>query len=386
VSEERKGEAGSAIAGTGWYLEFVDEGGALQHVWIRNLPFRIGRRHGLELVLPAESVSKAHAEIYAVGSGLHIRDLGSRNGTFLNRALVEDAAIGEGDVLHFADFEYRLGRSAVPGVTPAPPARERPTTAARQGPRSHHFEPGTRELRELIRERKVTMVFQPIIDLSRNRVEAYEALGRGRHPQLDEGPLELLRVAESINAEAELSRLFRRMAVELIMQRTDLPATFRSRTIFLNTHKAEFVRYPGLFESLDDLREIAPDLDLALEIHESVVPARPAEIAELKAWLAERNIALAYDDFGAGRARLLELAEAQPHYLKFDQRWVKDLDEAPAGKRRLLRSLLALAEELRIKTVAEGIENEAEKRACTEIGFTWGQGFHIARPLAIDQV
>ncbi len=385
MSEEREGGAGSTIAGAGWYLEFV-EGGALQRVWIHTLPFRIGRRHGLELVLPAESVSKDHAEIYAVGSTLRLRDLGSRNGTYLNRGLLEEEAVlGEGDVLHFADFEFRLGRSDRPGAVPPPPDRERPTTAA-HGERPHRFEPGTRELRELILERRVTMVFQPIILLSRGTVDAYEALGRGRHPHLDEGPLELLRIAESINAEAELSRLFRRMAVELIMQRTDLPATFRSRTIFLNTHKAEFVRYPGLFESLDDLREIAPDLDLALEIHESVVPARPAEIAELKAWLAERNIALAYDDFGAGRARLLELAEAQPHYLKFDQRWVKDLDEAPAGKRRLLRSLLALAEEFRIKTVAEGIENEAEKRVCTEIGFTHGQGFHIARPLTLDQI
>jgi EAL domain-containing protein (putative c-di-GMP-specific phosphodiesterase class I) len=385
VSEERQGEVGMPIAGAAWYLEFF-QGGALQRVWIHTLPFRIGRRHGVELVLPAESVSKDHAEIYAAGSTLRLKDLGSRNGTYLNRALLEeDAELGEGDVLHFADFEFRLGRSTRPGVTPATPARELPTTAA-PGNLPHRFEAGTRELRELIRERQVTMVFQPIMLLSRGTVAAYEALGRGRHPHLDEGPLELLRIAESINKEAELSRLFRRMAVELIMQRTDLPASFRSRTIFLNTHMAEFVRYPGLFDSLDDLRRIAPDLDLALEIHETVVPARPAEIAELKAWLAERNIALAYDDFGAGRARLLELAEAQPHYLKFDQRWVKDLDKAPPGRRRLLRSLLALAEELRIRTVAEGIETEAEQRVCTEIGFTYGQGFHIARPLAIEQI
>jgi EAL domain-containing protein (putative c-di-GMP-specific phosphodiesterase class I) len=382
VSEEREGDPGMPIAGAAWYLEFI-EGGALQRVWIRTLPFRIGRRHGLDLVLPAESVSKDHAEIYAVGSTLRLRDLGSRNGTYLNRALLEgDAVLGEGDVLHFADFEYRLGRSDRPGATPAPPAREQPTTAA-HGPRPHRFEPGTRELRELIRERQVTIVFQPIIDLSRNRVEAYEALGRGCHPQLDEGPLELLRIAESINKEAELSRLFRRMAVDLIMQRTDLPAAALSRTIFLNTHKTEFVR-PGLLDSLDELRQIAPNLDLALEIHERVL-TYPAAIAELRGLLAERNIALAYDDFGAGRARLHELTEAPPHYLKFDQRWVKEF-QASAGKRRMLRSLLLLTEELRIKTVAEGIETEAEKRACTEIGFTWGQGFHIARPLTIDQI
>ena len=88
---------------------------------------------------------------------------------------------------------------------------------------------------------------------------------------------------------------------------------------------------PGLLESLEELRAIAPQLDLALEIHESVL-TRPAAIAELRALLLERNIALAYDDFGAGQARLLELAEAPPHYLKFDRRFVHGLDQAPAGE------------------------------------------------------
>jgi EAL domain-containing protein (putative c-di-GMP-specific phosphodiesterase class I) len=389
VSEEREGEAGSTVAGTGWYLEFVDEGGALQRKWIHTLPFRIGRRHGLDLVLPAESVSKEHAEIYAVGSTLRLRDLGSVNGTYLNRSLLEDdAALAEGDVLHFADFEFRLGHSDRPGATPAPPARERPTTAARQGHARKHFQEGTRQLRELLDEPQLSIVaFQPIILLSRGTVVAYEALGRGRHPKLPESPLDLLRIAEDISEEAKLSRLFRRRAVELAVQRPDLfPPGGRkeSPTIFLNTHPGELAK-PGLIESLDELRAVAPSLDLALEIHESVLTS-PSAIAELRTWLTERNIALAYDDFGAGRAHLLELAEAPPHYLKFDRRFVEDLDKSSAGKRRMLRSLLLLAEELRIRTVAEGIETEAEQRACTEIGFTHGQGFHIGRPKPLDEM
>jgi pSer/pThr/pTyr-binding forkhead associated (FHA) protein len=126
VSESQGGGAGPSIGEAGWYLETVGEGGTLRRVRIHTLPFRIGRRHGLEMVLPADSVSKAHAEIYAIGSGLRLRDLGSRNGTFLNRALVEDAALGEGDVLHFADFEFRLGRSDVPDAPPRRPSRRGP--------------------------------------------------------------------------------------------------------------------------------------------------------------------------------------------------------------------------------------------------------------------
>ena len=387
--EPEGGDAGPPIAEAGWYLETVAEGGTLQRFRILALPFRIGRRKDLELVLPAESVSKTHAEIYARGSGLGLRDLRSKNGTFLNRALVEDAAIGEGDVLHFADYEFHLGRSDVAEPAPAAAPDRRPTTAAvGRSALRRRFVEGTREVRDLLRDDQVTVVFQPIVLLSRGTVAAYEALGRGRHPQLPESPLDLLRIAEDIGKETELSRLFRKKAVELAAQRPDLP------TIFLNTHPIEFAR-PGLLESLEELPVIAPQLDLALEIHESVLTS-PSAIAELRALLLERNIALAYDDFGAEQARLERrpgfvgpigwLAEAPPHYLKFDQRFVKDLDQASAGKRRLLHSLLALARELLVKTVAEGIETAAEARACAELGFTHGQGFHIGRPRPIEEL
>jgi EAL domain-containing protein (putative c-di-GMP-specific phosphodiesterase class I) len=362
---------------SGWYLETVSEGGTLRRVRIHALPFRIGRRQGLELVLPAESVSKLHAEIYARGQELRLRDLGSRNGSFVNRTLAEDASLVEGDIVHFADFEFRVGRSDVTEHGELPESR--PTTVAvKRRELPHRFAEGTRELRELLREGQVTMVFQPIVLLARGTVAAYEALGRGRHPQLPESPLELLKIAESIGKEAELSRLFRRKAVELTAGRGDVP------TIFLNTHPVELAR-PGLLESLEELRAAAPQLDIALEIHESVL-TRPAQIAELRALLLERNIALAYDDFGAGQARLIELAEAPPHYLKFDHRFISGLDQAPVAKRRLLQSLLALARELLVKTVAEGIETPAEARVCAEIGFTHAQGFHVGRPRPIDQL
>jgi len=128
---------------------------------------------------------------------------------------------------------------------------------------------------------------------------------------------------------------------------------------------------------------MAPQLDLALEIHESVL-TRPEVIAELRALLLERNIALAYDDFGAGQARLLELADAPPHYLKFDRAFIAELDQASRAKEKLLKSLLSLAHELLVKTVAEGIETPAESSACANFGFTHAQGFHIGRPLPIE--
>jgi EAL domain-containing protein (putative c-di-GMP-specific phosphodiesterase class I) len=186
-----------------------------------------------------------------------------------------------------------------------------------------------------------------------------------------------LRIAESIGREGELSRLFRRRAVELAAARHDLP------TLFLNTHPVELAR-PGLLESLEELREIAPQLDIALEIHESVL-TRPAQIAELRALLLERSIALAYDDFGAGQARLLELGEAPPDLLKFDMQFARNIDRAPESKRRLLKSLVDIARDLGVETLAEGVETPGEAGVCIDLGFTHAQGYHFGRPAPIER-
>ena len=61
-------------------------------------------------MLPSAHVSKHHAEIYSDGLALRIRDLGSRNGTFVNRQVVTDAALHEQDVLHIGGHEFRVVR------------------------------------------------------------------------------------------------------------------------------------------------------------------------------------------------------------------------------------------------------------------------------------
>jgi EAL domain-containing protein (putative c-di-GMP-specific phosphodiesterase class I) len=361
-----------------WHLESHVEGGRqLRRVRVHPLPFRIGRRPGLELVLSAESVSKNHAEIYWSDDGLHLRDLDSTNGTFLNRQAIKDAALQEGDILHIADFEFRLAQEVEEDLSTGEEDEVPPTVSLGHAELPGKFVRGTRELKELLRDKSVVTVFQPIVLLPKGTVVAYEALGRGRHPGLPEGPSELFKIAESIGVEVELSRLFRWKAVDLVRYRTGLPK------LFLNTHPAELSDPPRLLESLKELREMAPWLNLALEIHEGVL-ADPAAITELRSHLSAIQIGLAYDDFGAGQARLIELGEAPPNYLKFDMRFVTGIDHAPSSKRRLLTSLIGMARDLLMKTVAEGIETPGEAEVCSKLGFTHAQGFHFGRPIPSD--
>ncbi|HXK08981.1 MAG TPA: EAL domain-containing protein [Vicinamibacteria bacterium] len=368
-------EARATAGATGtWVLESrVGEGGSLQRTPLQPLPFRIGRAPGLRLVLPSAHVSKAHAEIYAAGLALRVRDLGSRNGTFLNREPIEDAPLHEGDVLHIGGYEFRVARDL-----PEEGDDGDETTLLQTAPLSCLFSTAAPRVRELIERGAVTMLFQPIVTLPSARRDAYEALGRGRLAGLPESPVELFDLAGAVGpeAQAELSRLFRRKAVELVRDRPEPPV------LFLNTHPVE-LEQPGLLESLEELRTFAPQVDLVLEIHESAL-AQTDVITWLRTRLLEINVALAYDDFGAGQARLFELAEAPPKYLKFDRRFVTGLDHAPTSRQRLVASLVAASRELLVKTVAEGVETEAEAAACMRAGFSHAQGYHFGRPGPLD--
>ena len=110
-------EARAAAGAAGlWVLESrLGDDGSLQRTPVQPLPFRVGRAAGLQLVLPSAHVSKTHAEIYSDGLSLRVRDLGSRNGTFLNREPVAEAPLHEGDVLHFGDYEFRVARDVTGG-------------------------------------------------------------------------------------------------------------------------------------------------------------------------------------------------------------------------------------------------------------------------------
>jgi EAL domain-containing protein (putative c-di-GMP-specific phosphodiesterase class I) len=240
------------------------------------------------------------------------------------------------------------------------------------------FVGGTRQLAELLEHGLTAAVFQPIVSLPGAAVEAYEVLGRGTHPELPSSPKELFRIAETVDRAAELSRLFRRRTVELLAAAgADLPL------LFLNTHPSELGK-PELLQSLRWLREIGPNLELAIEIHEGAL-AEPQVIAELKRDLESLGMRLALDDFGLGE-RILQLAEVPPHYLKFDISMVKDIVKAPPSKRRLLAMLMAAAREVSAVPIAEGIESETEASVCTSAGFTLAQGYLFGQPLPLAAV
>ena len=208
--------------------------------------------------------------------------------------------------------------------------------------------------------------------LGDRHILGYEVLGRGDFEGLPENVNELFQLAEPIGAEVDLSLLLRRRSVATC---GTLDGEY---CYFLNTHPAELVD-DALVPSLREARDKWPDLRIAVEIHEASV-TDPASIRELQNELSELDMLLVYDDFGAGQARLLELADVPPAYLKFDRSLIHQIDSAPAARVRLLEALVKMALELGIEIIAEGIERQEEVDRCRDLGFGWGQGFLFAKP------
>ncbi|MEM1205442.1 MAG: EAL domain-containing protein [Acidobacteriota bacterium] len=359
-----------------WYLEgFVDERRQVWRTAIDRLPFRIGRRSDADLPLASPRVSGRHAEIRSREGILRLHDVGSKNGTFVNGAPVtQPVELEDGDVLHFANQELRLLVSS-----DSPLVRTTLTLAISERDLAAQLAQRLDEFEGLLERRDLVAVFQPLVELGPDRrIIGYEALGRGTMEGREVSPFELFLLADCIDAEAPLSEALRAVALASAHQ---LPNAAGIK-LFLNIHPAELRDGPQPFlRSLKStLAENRPPCDLVLELHESAV-ADGAFLRELSSGLDRLGVEIAFDDFGAGQARLQELAEVAPQFVKFDRGWLRDLDQASDSRLSMIRQLVAMVKGLDIATLAEGVETETEAELCTTLGFQLAQGFYFGRPM-----
>lgn len=329
---------------------------AVRSIRIEGSPFLVGRHSKAALTIPSPTVSNVHAELRVEGGVLYVKDLGSTNGTFINGERVEgEFTVASGDLLQFAEIVFRVGLDSgrYDSKTIAGDSSDRALALI--------------QFDKLMSERAVVPHFQPIVAFSDMHVEGYEILGRSRLFGLTT-PHSMFSAAAVLDLESELSRMMRS---EGFMCAAALPG---KPLLFANTHPAELQEQGILEFSLRELRELVPEARMVLEIHEAAVTC-VKQMRELRAVLNDLNIGLAYDDFGAGQARLVELGDVPPDYLKFDIELVHEIDKASPERQRMLASFVKIVNDLGIASLAEGVETATEHDVCRQMGFNFGQGY-----------
>jgi EAL domain-containing protein (putative c-di-GMP-specific phosphodiesterase class I) len=358
-----------------YYLESSGKDASLpRRLSLDDFPAVIGRHPECQVQLGVDRVSRRHARVDCSGPTLVVEDLGSTNGTFVNhRQILQPTVLNVGDVVHFADHEFRLmvSRSAEHAGTRGD------ETMVGMAALPRDFPLKMPAFFELLAQGLVAGFCQPIVTSS-GEPFALELLGRSAHPSLNEGAGELFALAAALDSEVRLSRLLRQCCFE------EASRSGLTMPLFFNNHPAECEDLDDLMDELRRLRGLYPELALVFEVHESAVTDLGA-MAEVKRELSQLGIGLAYDDFGAGQARLLELAEVPPDYLKFDMGLVRDLTESDSVRYRMLESLNGMIVDLGVRTLVEGVELEETVELCRRIGIDYMQGYYFGRPRPIGE-
>lgn len=215
----------------------------------------------------------------------------------------------------------------------------------------------------------VWMAYQPIASLGRRAVYAHEALLRSHEPSLS-NPAALIDAATRLDRLDELGRVVRRTVGKLVSEHQG-PELF-----FINLHPNDLMDQ-DLYDLDTPLGRCAPRV--VLEVTERMSLEGIPDLKNRVARLRRMGFRLAVDDLGAGYAGLSSLAWLEPEVLKLDMSLIRHID-SEATKQRLAGSMLALARDMRILAVAEGVETVAERDTLASLGADLVQGYLFARP------
>jgi EAL domain-containing protein (putative c-di-GMP-specific phosphodiesterase class I) len=213
------------------------------------------------------------------------------------------------------------------------------------------------------------MAYQPIVSLGEHRVTAYEALLRTREPALPD-PAAVIDAAERLERVDDLGRRVRGLVADSI------PSVPEDGLVFVNLHTQDILD--------DDLSRASAPLSafagrVVLELTERAALDSVKDVKERAKTLRELGFRIAIDDLGAGYAGLTSFTTLEPEFVKLDMSLVRGIHNSVI-RRKLVRAMVALCDEMEKGVIAEGIEVHEERDQLRELGCDWMQGYLFAKP------
>ena len=240
------------------------------------------------------------------------------------------------------------------------------------------------EMRKGLDQGQFSMVYQPNVDLATGRVLGAEALMRWKHPQWGAvTPSEFIPIAERSDLIHRIFDLALRTSLQQIQrwreQGLDLPL------IAVNASAAN-VRSEDFAHSVRTIMDEFPigKSEVELEMTESLAFEDEALFTTRLGQLKAIGVRIAIDDFGTRYTGFNVLKHLPLDAMKIDQCFIRGIDHSP-GMRSLCETILAMGRQLKLRIVAEGIEEPGEFAVMREIGCDAGQGYLFQRPAPADE-
>jgi diguanylate cyclase (GGDEF)-like protein/PAS domain S-box-containing protein len=239
-------------------------------------------------------------------------------------------------------------------------------------------------LRRAVEEEQWTLHYQPVIDLRSAKTTGVEALIRWPDPRGG-----LIPPAEFIPLAEEMG-LIEAIGAWVIEEVSRQGAAWRAEGLDLeiafNLSPRQLWQEDLADRILTPIRRAGMDpARVTVEVTESTAMTNPDRTLGILQELHDRGLRLAIDDFGTGYSSLARLRYMPVHILKIDRSFVRDLDKDEQNA-SMVSAMVALASNLGMTAVAEGIETDAEWRALTERGCTVGQGYLFSPPVPAPQI
>ncbi|CAG4889095.1 cyclic di-GMP phosphodiesterase [Paraburkholderia saeva] len=234
-------------------------------------------------------------------------------------------------------------------------------------------------LRRGLDEGQLTLFYQPKIELATGTVKGVEALVRWNSPERGQiQPNEFIRYAEESGLIGPLGRWVMQTAA---MQAAAWKAQGLDLRVAINVSARQLVDTAVVRHFGEALEHANLDACLVdLELTESCLIEDEAAAIDLITQFRNLGAQVHLDDFGTGYSSLSQLGRIPLDVIKLDRSFVRSIN-ADKKAQALVRSMVAVAQELELKVVAEGIETEAEEVFMKGLGVEYVQGFRYGRPM-----
>ncbi len=241
-----------------------------------------------------------------------------------------------------------------------------------------------RRLEDAVEKNNFELFYQPKIDLKDKKIEGFEALLRWRDEELGfVPPLDFIPVAEDTGYIVPIGSWVLKQAClqSNLWQKKGYDFNISVNVSFRQLQDPNFLNICK--NILDETKVDATKIEL--EVTESILSENSDEVMELFEGIKKLGLSISLDDFGTGYSSLSYLRNIPIDILKIDKAFVDNVCTNTQDA-AITKTIITLAKELRLKVVAEGVEDEDEIEFLQDLSCDFVQGYYYAKPMNVKEL